>query len=195
MLLHCIYEGSDSAVEWLKSHRALIKSLCEFRYADERNIDQGGPSMYRGSGKIYVVVLLLIICVSFTFTVRTKAQLLTDMVKSPEKMEAEKQKYSLIRAQMGRPGIVDMNGGDTPRELNFRKNSRMTLDIQDTSRGSFSRSASGASPITASATGGGLSSPRRSLENNSNKKLVQQRPSLALEGRYSLSIPLQAIQE
>lgn len=134
----------------------------------------------------------------FTFnsnrsTVRTKAQTLTAMMESPEKMELEKSKYNKIRAQMGRPGIVDMNGGDTPRD--FRKTSRMTLDIQT---GDGRRSLSGnslSSPVNSTPSGslGGLTSPRRSLENK--RQVAPRAPSLSLDGRYSLSIPLQSIEE
>lgn len=135
--------------------------------------------------------------------VRMKAQTIIDMMESPEKMEIEKTKYNQIRAQMGRPGIVDMNGGDTPYD--FRKTSRMTLDIQP-SNGRRSTSGAGYSSIASNQQQGsssqhgqgvqeGLVSPRRSLESNGKKGITPRAPSLSLEGRYSLSIPLQSIQE
>lgn len=163
VLLFCIYEGSDSALDWIRKHKYLVQSLRTFRYADEKNIDQGGP-------------------------IRTKATSLTEMIEAPEKIELERQKYNKIRAQMGRPGIVDMNGGDTP--LDFRKPShRMTMDLNGT-QGRLSNGGAGA-PVSPS----GLSSPRMSLENNSRKVINGNRPSLSLDGRYSLSLPLQSIKE
>lgn len=171
MINFCIYEGSDSAVEWIKAHKYLIQSLRHFRYADEKNIDQGA-------------------------SIRTKASTLVDMIESPEKLEFEKEKYNKIRAQMGRPGIVDMNGGDTPRD--FRKsNHRMTMDVQGRlSTGTANGSSSSITPISPGgpqvASGNGITSPRASSEF---VRKPYTRPSLSLDGRYSLSLPLQSIKE
>lgn len=126
--------------------------------------------------------------------VRIKAQTLIAMMESPEKMESEKHKYHQIRAQMGRPGIVDMNGGDTPSD--FRKVShRMTFDIQPRTGGSASASSLSSNGTGAPAGGkGNLASPRSSFDNN-RKQVTPRAPSFSLEGRYSLSLPLQSIQE
>lgn len=171
VILFCIYEGSDSALEWIKANRFLIDSLRHFRYADDRNIDQGA-------------------------SIRTKAATLVDMIESPEKMELEKQKYNKIRAQMGRPGIVDMNGGDTPKD--FRKSShRMTMDLQGrlstgATTGSTSSTAPSSSSNPSNVNGNGVTSPRASSEF---VRKPYTRPSLSLDGRYSLSLPLQSIKE
>jgi hypothetical protein len=62
----------------------LVKTLREFRYADTRNIDQGGP-------------------------IRAKARVLTELIEDESKLIKEKENYRRIREQMGKPGIVDLS--------------------------------------------------------------------------------------
>jgi ENTH domain len=98
-----VYEGSGTIIQWLRSHIYLIKSLCEFRYADSRNIDQGGP-------------------------IRRKARALSDLIQDPAKLQAEKDNYARIRQEIGKPGIVDLHTGTRKPSLGI-VTSRMTLDL------------------------------------------------------------------
>ncbi|VVT51749.1 uncharacterized protein SAPINGB_P003200 [Magnusiomyces paraingens] len=199
ILLHCIYEASDLVVDWLKKNLYLIKTLRDFRYADDRNIDQGAP-------------------------IRAKASLITELIESPEKMAQEKKQYQELRANMARPGIVDLaTGNAAPAKP------RLTLDLSSSGRprrsistaivaansgpqgpsstSSASASASASSSFSSnnyhntSATSS-VTSPRSSLDawtqqSSSgayrNKARVAPKPSM--EGRYSLSLPLHSIIE
>lgn len=109
VLQYLVYEGSGIVLKWLKSHIYLIKSLCEFRYADSRNVDQGGP-------------------------IRQKARTLSELIQDPSKLEREKENYIRIRQQMGKPGIVDLHSGSSAspsaRKPHSIVTSRMTLDLE-----------------------------------------------------------------
>lgn len=142
IVLYCLYEGSDLFLSWLRSKAYLIATLRTFRHVDSRNIDHGGP-------------------------IRTKSMALTELLENDEKLAKEKENYRLIRAQMGKPGILDLN---SPRPHNpefrpsqdFGSSSRLTLDLSSLGR-----------PETSSEA----PSPRRS--------------GPVSEGRYSLSVSRQ----
>lgn len=103
VLQFLVYEGSAAIITWLRSHIYLIKSLSEFRYADSRNIDQGGP-------------------------IRQKARALSDLIQDANKLKKEKENYARIRQQMGKPGIVDLHGNNRKPSVGI-VTSRMTLDL------------------------------------------------------------------
>lgn len=140
-----------------------------------------------------------------TDLVRAKARLITEMIESPEKLAQEKQQYRSVREGMGRPGIVDLATG----------NSRLTFDMSSSGRprtsGGGTRistgtrnslGASSSSQPTGASTPENVTSPRSSLDawTQQSKSGVyskqKTRPAKSsMEGRYSLSLPLHAIQE
>lgn len=146
-------------------------------------------------------------CFQFLTTnlVRAKARLITEMIESPEKLAQEKQQYRSVREGMGRPGIVDLATG----------NSRLTFDMSSSGRprtsGGGTRistgtrnslSANSSSQPTGVTTPENVTSPRSSLDvwTQQSKSGVYSKqktrpPKSSMEGRYSLSLPLHAIQE
>lgn len=83
-------QGSDEVVQWARNHRHLVKTLREFKYADSRNIDRGGP-------------------------IRSKAREISLYIDDPDKLEREKANYKRIRQEMYTPGIVDLDKTDRSR--------------------------------------------------------------------------------
>ncbi|CAN6666641.1 hypothetical protein TRVA0_038S00760 [Trichomonascus vanleenenianus] len=92
LLLYCVYEGSEDVILWLRRHMFLIKTLREFRYADSKNIDQGGP-------------------------IRSKARVLTELIENEDKLEEERENYKRIREGMGKPGILDLSSSRKTLDL------------------------------------------------------------------------------
>lgn len=104
-------------------------------------------------------------------------------------MALEKQKYRLVREQMGRPGIIDLASGN-----GAATKSRLTLDMSSNGRPRLSNSGA---PVGNQ----NYTSPKSSLEAGQSSSSYRQKQSnrpphkASMEGRYSLSLPLQSIQE
>lgn len=180
LLLYCVYEGSEDVASWLRRNLHLVKTLREFRFADFKNIDQGGP-------------------------IRTKAKVLTELIENPDKLVKEKENYKRIRREMGQPGILELSGNangarrsysafNDVRGGNGVATTKMSLDLGNSTDRGFSppKLGSGTNNNNNNTNGNGTNS---SNNNNSNNKRQSGRGSF--EGRYSLSLttPLHAIEE
>lgn len=104
VLQFLLIQGSEQVVQWTRTHHHLIKTLREFKYADARNIDRGGP-------------------------IRAKAREISAYIDDPDKLEREKANAVRIRHEMATPGIVDLDKSDRSRmSMDGTTRDRASLD-------------------------------------------------------------------